>query len=122
MPTENTSLKNITPAGDSNTTNEMVIGKSNTYQRTFLIVACSLLACNVLIVIAGKAAGYSIVYTGGFVESAGAFAEYQVDIANTALSKDMFGVGAVFETDESKKSNCPCGPIIANCPWSGCQK
>ena len=105
MLTEITHLKNATPAGpagDSNTAVEKVIGKSNTYQRTFLIVACSLLACNVLIVIAGKAAGYSIVYTGGFVESAGAFAEYQVDIANTALSKDMFGVGAVFETDESK--------------------
>eukprot|EP00751_Fragilariopsis_kerguelensis_P035118 CAMPEP_0170938576 /NCGR_PEP_ID=MMETSP0735-20130129/21296_1 /TAXON_ID=186038 /ORGANISM="Fragilariopsis kerguelensis, Strain L26-C5" /LENGTH=43 /DNA_ID= /DNA_START= /DNA_END= /DNA_ORIENTATION= len=43
MTNENTSLKNTTLAGDSNTTHGMVIGKSNTYQRTFLIVAGSLL-------------------------------------------------------------------------------
>ena len=49
MPTENTSLKNIPPTGDYNTINEMVIRKINTYQRSFLIVAGSLLALLVLI-------------------------------------------------------------------------
>ena len=57
MPTENSSLKITAPDGDSTTTNEMVIGKSNTYQRTFLIVAGSLLALLVLIVVAGTSGG-----------------------------------------------------------------
>jgi len=57
MPTEHTSLKNTTPAGDSNTTNEMVVGKSKIYQRSFLIVAGSLLALLVLIAIAGTSGG-----------------------------------------------------------------
>eukprot|EP00751_Fragilariopsis_kerguelensis_P008669 CAMPEP_0170797142 /NCGR_PEP_ID=MMETSP0733-20121128/25383_1 /TAXON_ID=186038 /ORGANISM="Fragilariopsis kerguelensis, Strain L26-C5" /LENGTH=50 /DNA_ID=CAMNT_0011147845 /DNA_START=89 /DNA_END=238 /DNA_ORIENTATION=- len=49
MLNENTSLKNAATAGDSNTTNKMVIGKIITYQRTLLIVAGSLLALLVLI-------------------------------------------------------------------------
>jgi len=57
MTTENTSLKITTPAGDSNTTNEMVIGKINTYHRTFLIVASSSLALLVLIAVAGQWGG-----------------------------------------------------------------
>ena len=42
MPTENTALKNVS-AGDSTTSDEMVSEKSNTYQRSYLIVASSLL-------------------------------------------------------------------------------
>ena len=57
MSTENTLLKNTTPAGDSNTTNKMVIGKINTYHRTFLIVAGSLLALLVLFASAGTNSG-----------------------------------------------------------------
>jgi len=57
MANENTLLKNTTPVGDSNTTNEMVIGKTNTYHRTFLIVAGSLLALLVLIAGAGTSSG-----------------------------------------------------------------
>eukprot|EP00751_Fragilariopsis_kerguelensis_P036360 CAMPEP_0170935080 /NCGR_PEP_ID=MMETSP0735-20130129/18813_1 /TAXON_ID=186038 /ORGANISM="Fragilariopsis kerguelensis, Strain L26-C5" /LENGTH=70 /DNA_ID=CAMNT_0011338577 /DNA_START=48 /DNA_END=256 /DNA_ORIENTATION=+ len=57
MPTENTSLKNATQVGDSNTNNEIVIGKINTYQRTFLIVASSLLTLLVLIAVAGTRRG-----------------------------------------------------------------
>ena len=105
MLTEITHLKKVTPAGDSNTTDEKVIGKSNTYQRSFLIFAGSLLALNVLIVVAGKTAGYSIVYTGGFAESAGALADYQVDTTNTALIKDSFGMGAASENVEGKTKN-----------------
>eukprot|EP00751_Fragilariopsis_kerguelensis_P028285 CAMPEP_0170868074 /NCGR_PEP_ID=MMETSP0734-20130129/23287_1 /TAXON_ID=186038 /ORGANISM="Fragilariopsis kerguelensis, Strain L26-C5" /LENGTH=52 /DNA_ID=CAMNT_0011245665 /DNA_START=83 /DNA_END=237 /DNA_ORIENTATION=- len=52
MPAENTSLKNTTLAGDSNTTAEMVTGKSNTLHRPFLIIAGSLLALLVLIAVA----------------------------------------------------------------------
>ena len=80
----------------------MIIGKSNNYQRLFLIVAGFFFAFNVFIVITGKAALYFIVFTGVLAESAGAFVEYQVDIANKALTKDNFGSGAVSATDKSK--------------------
>jgi len=91
MLTENTSLKNITPTGDSNTTHEMVIGKSNTYQRHFLIVvACSALALQVLFAVAWKTAGYSLVYTRVLDES---------DSTNYALTKELFDFGAA-ENDE----------------------
>ena len=57
MSTENTSLKNTTPGGDSTTFNELVIGKINTYQRPLMIVAGSLLALLVLVALAGKSGG-----------------------------------------------------------------
>jgi len=102
MSTEHTFLKNTTLAGDSNTTNEMVIGKINTYQRTFLIVAGSLLALLVLVAVAGTNGDQHLQSSvhelaGGAV----ALADYQVDSANLALSTDMFGLGAVSENDES---------------------
>ena len=92
MLNEHTSLKNTTPAGDSNTLNEVVIGKINTYQRQFLIVAGSLLVYSALIAVASKTAGYSLVYTGGLDGS---------DTANLALTRDIFDFGAA-ENDESK--------------------
>ena len=54
MSTKNTTLKKTTPAGDSNTTHGMVIAKSNAYQRPLLIVAGTLRALPVLIVVTGK--------------------------------------------------------------------
>jgi len=91
MPTENTSLKNTTPAGDSNTSTEMVIGKINTYQRTFLIVAGSILALLVAIAVASTSGGHHLQSsTHGNVEGAVALADYQVDSANLALTKDIF--------------------------------
>ena len=100
MLTENTSLKNTTPAGDSNITNKMVTGKINTYQRTFMIVAGSLLA---LIAVAGTRGGQHLQSSvHGIAESAVALADYQVDTANTALTKKFFGLGAASETDEGK--------------------
>jgi len=98
MPTENTSLKNTTPAGDSNTTNAMVIGKINTYQRSFLIVASSLLA--LLVMIAFSAAEIA---KGG----TGALAEYQVDNTNSAL---IFGFGGHPVNDPPVC--CRCGLFI----------
>jgi len=106
MPTENTSLKNTTPAGDSSTTNEMVIGKNNTYQRTFLIVAGSLLALLVLIVVAGTSGGQHLESSAHEIaKGAMALVDYQVDSANLGLTKDIFGFGAVSENDE----DCQCG-------------
>mmetsp|Transcript_1480 Transcript_1480/g.1640 ORF Transcript_1480/g.1640 Transcript_1480/m.1640 type:complete len:245 (-) Transcript_1480:279-1013(-) len=57
--TEATHLKNITPSiGDSDTSDEMVIVKgNNAYQHPFLIVAGSLLAFLVCIVVAGPSSG-----------------------------------------------------------------
>ena len=103
MSTENTSLKNTTPAGDSNTSTEMVIGKINTYQRTFLIVAGSLLAVLVWIAVAGTGGSQYLQSSAHEItKGAVALADYQVDSANLALTKDIFGLGAVSENDEGK--------------------
>mmetsp|Transcript_58518 Transcript_58518/g.67480 ORF Transcript_58518/g.67480 Transcript_58518/m.67480 type:complete len:125 (-) Transcript_58518:466-840(-) len=124
MPTENTSLKNTTPAGDSNTTNEMVMGKINNYQRTFLIVAGSLLALLVLIAVAGTSGGQHLQSSSDKIaEDAVALADYQVDSANLALTKDIFGVGTVSENEEGDNP-CFCPPICLcpKCcpPFCGC--
>mmetsp|Transcript_36478 Transcript_36478/g.41293 ORF Transcript_36478/g.41293 Transcript_36478/m.41293 type:complete len:123 (+) Transcript_36478:60-428(+) len=109
MPTENTSLKNTTPAGDSNTTNEMVIGKINTYQRTFLIVAGSLLALLVLIAVAGTSGGQHLQSSAHeAAEGAVVLADYRVESANLALTKDIFGLGAVSENDEGCHGGSLC--------------
>ena len=101
MPTENTSLKNVTPAGDSNTTHEMVIGKSNTYQRPLLIVAGSLLALLVLIAVAGTSVDQHLQSsTHEITKGAEALSDYQADSANLALTKDIFG-----ESNRGKKWN-----------------
>jgi len=140
MPTENTTLKNTTPAGDSNTTNEMDIGKINTYQRTFLIVASSLLAVFVLIAVAGKLGGQHLQSSvNGIAEGAGSLADYQVDSVNLALTKDIFGLGSVSEkelqcghcsgcnvNDPSifTRGGCPrvcsCCCMMGGCGWCGC--
>jgi len=106
MPTEHTSLKNTTPAGDSNTTNEMVVGKSKIYQHSFLIVAGSLLALLVLIAIAGTSGGQHLKSsTVEIIEGAVALADYQLDSANLGLTTDIFGLGAVSE--ENDEECCP---------------
>jgi len=98
MSTENTSLKNTTPAGDSNTTNEMVIGKINTSQRTLLIVAGSLLALLVLVAVTGTSGGQHLQSSvNDIAEGAGALADYQEDSANFALITDIFGSGANYD-------------------------
>merc|ERR1712194_517270 len=106
MPTENTFLKNTAPAEDSNTTNEMVMGKINNYQRTFLIVAGSLLALLVLIAVAGTS-GIQYLQSSVYeiTEGAVALKDYQDDSANLALTNDIFGLGAVSENDEG------CDPL-----------
>jgi len=110
MSTENTSLKNTTPAGNSNASNKMVVRKINTYQRTFLIVASSLLALLVWITVTGKSGGRPFQSsTQEIAEGAGAFAAYQVDTANLVLAQDIFGVGAVSENDRGQCCNC-CKP------------
>ena len=103
MLTENTSLKITARDGDSNTTNEMVIGKSNTYQRTFLIVAGSLLALLVLIAVAGTRGGQHLQSSAHEIaQGAVALADYQVDSANLALTKDIFGLGAISKNEAGK--------------------
>jgi len=105
MPTENTSLKITAPAGDSTTTNEMVIGKITTYQRTFLIVAGSLLALLVLIAVAGTSGG-QLQQLSVHEIGAMALADNQVDSANLALTEDIFGLGADNEGCCSGSSCC----------------
>ena len=103
MFTENTSLKNVTPAGDSNTPAVMVIGKSNTYLRPLLIVASSLLALFLWIAFGGKSGGQHLQSSANEVaKDAVALADYQVDSTNLALTNDIFGTNAVSENDEGK--------------------
>jgi len=114
MPTENTSLKNAAPTGDSNTTHDVIIGKSNTYQRPLLIVAGSLLALLVWLAVTGKSGRqYFKSSVQEMHEGAVALADYQVDSTNLALTKDIFGLGAVSEND---KVNCEndIGCLIRN--------
>ena len=106
MPTENTSLKNTTPAGDSNTTNAMVIGKISPYQRTFLIVAGSLLALLVLVAVAGTGGGQHLQSSANEIaKDAVTVTDYPADSANLALTKDIFGFGDVSENEEGEKIN-----------------
>jgi len=110
MPTENTVLKHVTPAGDSNTTDDMVILKSSTYQRFFLTVAGSLLALLVWITVAGTTSGQHLQSSAHEItESAMALADYQVDSANSAFTKDIFGL-ATSENEEG------CDFAAGECP------
>ena len=103
MPTKNTSLNNVSPAVEFNITNEMVIGKSNTYQRTFLIVAGSLLTLLVLITVAGISGGQHLQSSAHEIaKGVGALADYQQYYTNLALTKDRFGIGDVSENDLGK--------------------
>jgi len=100
MPTENTSLKNTTPTGDSNTTNKMVIGKDSTYQRKFLILTGSLLALLVWIAVTNNNNGRHFNPSlHEIAEGADALADYQVDTVDLALAKDIFGFGANSQTE-----------------------
>ena len=96
MSTENTSLKNTTPGGDSTTFNELVIGKINTYQRPLMIVAGSLLALLVLIAVQDTNGGQHLQASAHEItKGTVALAEYQVDSTNLAHTNDIFGLGAV---------------------------
>eukprot|EP00751_Fragilariopsis_kerguelensis_P009472 CAMPEP_0170805276 /NCGR_PEP_ID=MMETSP0733-20121128/31279_1 /TAXON_ID=186038 /ORGANISM="Fragilariopsis kerguelensis, Strain L26-C5" /LENGTH=135 /DNA_ID=CAMNT_0011159637 /DNA_START=101 /DNA_END=509 /DNA_ORIENTATION=+ len=102
MPTEHTHFKNATRVRDSTSTDEtVVIGKGCTYQRPLLIVACSLLASLVLIAVAGPNGGQHLqLSTNEITEGAKALADYQVDSANLALTKDIYGLAANSENDK----------------------
>ena len=103
MLTENTHLKNVTPAGDSNPSVEIGIEKDITYQRPVLIVAGSLLTLLVLIVIAGNSGGQHLQSSPHEIaKGAEALADYRVGFANLALTEDIFGLAAVSENDEGK--------------------
>mmetsp|Transcript_2641 Transcript_2641/g.3067 ORF Transcript_2641/g.3067 Transcript_2641/m.3067 type:complete len:120 (-) Transcript_2641:10-369(-) len=104
MLTENTHLKNVTPAGDSNPSFEVSIVKGNTYLRLFLIVAASLLALLallVLIAVTGTRGNQHFKSSAKEIAAGvGSLVDYQVDTTNLALAKDTFGLGDVSENDE----------------------
>jgi len=123
MPTENTSLKNVAPARDSNTTNKMVIGEINTYQRNFLIVAGSLLALLVLIAVAGQSGGQHLQSSVPEIsKGAVALEDYQVDTANSALEMDIFGMSANSGNEKFcgfTSGKCSCGgTCVHTCPYT----
>eukprot|EP00751_Fragilariopsis_kerguelensis_P006248 CAMPEP_0170780366 /NCGR_PEP_ID=MMETSP0733-20121128/13549_1 /TAXON_ID=186038 /ORGANISM="Fragilariopsis kerguelensis, Strain L26-C5" /LENGTH=130 /DNA_ID=CAMNT_0011124177 /DNA_START=70 /DNA_END=462 /DNA_ORIENTATION=- len=115
MPTEITSLMNTTPAGDRNTSTEVVIEKTNTYQRTFLIAAGSLLAFLVLIAVAGTSGGQHL-QSSTHEDAVGALvlADFKVDSANLALTENIFGLDAVSENDEG------CPDCDSKIPYVAC--
>mmetsp|Transcript_42815 Transcript_42815/g.48594 ORF Transcript_42815/g.48594 Transcript_42815/m.48594 type:complete len:128 (+) Transcript_42815:75-458(+) len=124
MFTENTYLKNVTPAEMSNTSVEMDIEKSNTYQRSSLIVAGSLLALFVWIAIAGKISGQRLKSSvHEITKGVDALAVYQVNTVNLTVNKDIFGTGVVPENEEADRTNsglcCGCF-IFNNCCWTKC--
>jgi len=104
MTAENTPLKNIITAGDSNPkTDEMNVGKGNTNQHPFFIIAGSLLALLVLIAVVSKSGSQLLQSSAYKIEEwpkyrksgsqllndegvgAGALADYQADTSNSAL-------------------------------------
>ena len=99
--TENTHLKNDTPAsGDSNPSVEIGIFNGHTYQRPFVIVAGSLLTLLVWIAVSGKSGGHQLTPSAfEIVEDADALANYQVDTAQSVLIKDIFGVDTVSKNE-----------------------
>jgi len=123
MPTESTSLNNVTLAGDSHTTDEMVVGISKIYQRPFLIVAGSLLTVLLWLAVTGKSGGqHSKLSAHEFDKAASVLADYQADTANSALVKDIFGI----EIEDGswcpswRCSNCSCdSPPCHECKSCG---
>jgi len=87
--------KNITPAGDSNTSDDSVIVKGkNTYQSRFLIVAGSLLALLVVIAIAGPSGGQYLKSSIPDVMVEGTGALSNTEKTCTSLGNDMYDNGA----------------------------
>mmetsp|Transcript_44692 Transcript_44692/g.50104 ORF Transcript_44692/g.50104 Transcript_44692/m.50104 type:complete len:132 (-) Transcript_44692:32-427(-) len=116
--------KKITTAGDSNfKTDGIIIGKSNAYQRPFFIVAGSLLAL-VLVSIVGNYDDQHFKSTKkGIAEGASALVDYQVDTTYLALTKDIFVLGAVSDSDEAGKwcfGSCDCDVDCNCCGIFGC--
>ena len=101
MSTANTSLKIVTPAGDSNITAGMVVGKFNTYHHSLFIVAGSLLTLLVLIAgVSTSSAQYLRSSTHKITDGAVALTDFQLDSAKLAPTKDMFGIRTVSKTDK----------------------
>mmetsp|Transcript_40521 Transcript_40521/g.45660 ORF Transcript_40521/g.45660 Transcript_40521/m.45660 type:complete len:158 (-) Transcript_40521:353-826(-) len=125
MPTEHTYLKNGSQAGDSNQTDEpVVIGKSNTYQRLILIVTGSFLALLVWIAVTSKNGGHYFKSSAQEIaKGAGALADYQVETANLALTKDIFSAGGFCLKKGSCFEGCGCcfcSPIGNLCIQGNC--
>ena len=104
MNTETYQNKNITTAGDSDSkTDGMNMGKNNTYQRPFFIVASSLLALLVLVALVGASGGQHLQSSEyEITKGAVALADYQVDSSNLALTNDIFSLGALSQNDVGK--------------------
>jgi len=110
MNTETYQNKKITTAGDSNSkTGGLNDEKSNTYKRSIFIVAGSLLALLVWIAVLGKNVGQHLTPSAAEIAKgdAGAPAEYQVDTTYSELTKDIFGLDAVFEKNGGN-GGCNC--------------
>eukprot|EP00751_Fragilariopsis_kerguelensis_P014077 CAMPEP_0170777590 /NCGR_PEP_ID=MMETSP0733-20121128/11872_1 /TAXON_ID=186038 /ORGANISM="Fragilariopsis kerguelensis, Strain L26-C5" /LENGTH=185 /DNA_ID=CAMNT_0011120823 /DNA_START=68 /DNA_END=626 /DNA_ORIENTATION=- len=104
MTTESYQNTKSADTGDSTSKNdEVVIDNGNANKRSFLIIAGSLLALLVLVV-AGQNVGQDLSSSANDIaKGASALADYQVDIGNSALTNDIFGMGAV---SENEVGNC----------------
>jgi len=104
--------------GDSTSKNdEVAIDNGNANKRSFLIIAGSLLALLVLVV-AGENVGQDLSPAANEItKGASALADYQVDTANSALTNNIFGMGAVSGNEEGCDFAAGKCPVI---PGSDC--
>eukprot|EP00751_Fragilariopsis_kerguelensis_P014387 CAMPEP_0170776720 /NCGR_PEP_ID=MMETSP0733-20121128/11339_1 /TAXON_ID=186038 /ORGANISM="Fragilariopsis kerguelensis, Strain L26-C5" /LENGTH=178 /DNA_ID=CAMNT_0011119757 /DNA_START=89 /DNA_END=626 /DNA_ORIENTATION=+ len=101
MTTESYQNTKSADTGDSTSKNdEVVIDNGNVNKRTFLITAGSLLAL-LLLVVAGQNVGQDLSPAATEItRGASALSDYQVDTANSALTYNIFGMGAVSKNEE----------------------
>jgi len=109
MPTENTSLKITAPAGGSNPSVDIGILNCKSYQRPVLIAAGSLLTLAVWNTVPDMISGGQHLQSSAneIAKDAVALADYQVDSANLALNKDIFGMSANSEKHSHGFQHCP---------------
>ena len=104
MTTESYQNTKSADTGDSRSKNdEFIIDNGKANERSIFIIAGSLLALLLLIAVTGTSGGQHLQSSAHEIaKGAVALADYQVDSANLALTKDIFGFGAVSKNDESK--------------------
>jgi len=114
--------------GDSGSKNdEFIIDNGKANERSIFIIAGSLLAL-LLLIVAGQNVGQDLSSSANEIaKGASALADYQVDTANSALTNNIFGIGAVSENEEGcdfAAGKCPVIPgsncVTPNGGWLSC--
>mmetsp|Transcript_25862 Transcript_25862/g.29450 ORF Transcript_25862/g.29450 Transcript_25862/m.29450 type:complete len:169 (-) Transcript_25862:161-667(-) len=114
MSTENTSTKIVTPAGDSHSELKMIIDKRSIYQNPFFIIASSLLALLVLVVVTSKSGDQNLT-TVKYVE----YDESKIH-PEERVAVNIFGNEVDGTTCSQGPNPAPGGVTIAHCPVKYC--